>query len=259
LRSNGGGSLSAVVDMLGHFIPDQTVTLVQDSNNKITDLTAPKKEVVYNKPLMVLVNGQSASASEIFSAAIQDYGKGVIAGEPTFGKGTVQNLIPFNNGSRLKITTAKFFRPTGLSVQELGVVPDIELMAHYPQKLFGEIAYDNHMPTSTITVPFTNNEKADWFTKLSNVDVDYSELTLLDNYFEIINNFYYQDSITLNIDKRKESFKTLQNDTLNIINEYRSNNGQASFENFDEYENYEGDIFQAVVKDSSIELLKKVL
>ena len=133
LRNNGGGALDEAVELTGLFIKDGPVVQVRQSSGKIDVEKDPDPEIVYDGPLAVIVNRYSASASEIFSGAIQDYGRGLVLGEQTYGKGTVQNLIGLDRfipsagdkSGQLKLTIAKYYRINGSSTQNLGVVPDI--------------------------------------------------------------------------------------------------------------------------------------
>lgn len=168
LRNNGGGALSEAVELTGLFIKDGPVVQVKQSYGSIDIQEDPDPSIFYNGPLAVLVNRFSASASEIFSAAIQDYGRGVILGEQTFGKGTVQNLIDLNrmvgkSGNRLgqlKITIAKFYRVSGGSTQHLGVIPDINFPSPIDADEFGESSEPNALPWDQIKsakyIPYTN-------------------------------------------------------------------------------------------------------
>ncbi len=145
LRNNGGGSLQEAVELTGLFIEEGPVVQVRSSTGKIDVDKDPDNTLFSNKPLAVLINRYSASASEIFAGAIQDYGRGIIVGEQTFGKGTVQNLIDLNRFmptknnelGKLKITIAKFYRITGSSTQKLGVIPEIKFPS-IPRDDFGE-------------------------------------------------------------------------------------------------------------------------
>ncbi len=145
LRNNGGGSLQEAIDLTGLFIETGPVVQVRNSNGAIDVDKDTDPEVFYDGPLAVLVNRYSASASEIFSGAIQDYGRGLVIGEQTYGKGTVQNLIDLErfipSGGKLgqvKLTIAKFYRITGSSTQNLGVIPDVEFPSPVPPEEFGE-------------------------------------------------------------------------------------------------------------------------
>jgi carboxyl-terminal processing protease len=159
LRNNGGGSLTEAVKLTGLFIKTGPVVQVRSSNGSVEEQADKNPSMLWGGPLAVLVNRGTASASEIFSAAIQDYGRGLIIGEPTFGKGSVQNLIDLDNyassenGAKygeLKMTIAKFFRITGGSTQLRGVTPDIAFPKNGDEKLFGESTYDNAMPWTHI-------------------------------------------------------------------------------------------------------------
>jgi carboxyl-terminal processing protease len=151
LTNNGGGSLDEAVNVTGLFIKDGPVVQVRDMNGSIMVNEDTDPEVIYDGPLAVLVNRFSASASEIFSGAIQNYGRGIIIGENTYGKGTVQNLIDLNristrNGFKLgqvKLTIAKYYRIDGSSTQRLGVIPDVVFPSPISPEEFGESSKQN--------------------------------------------------------------------------------------------------------------------
>lgn len=147
LRNNGGGSLSDVVDMGGLFIEKGPITLVKDRSKRTEVLADDDKSVLYDGPLTIMVNENSASASEILAAAMQDYGRAAIVGTTTFGKGTVQRFIDLNqnfqekNGEELgsiKITIQKFYRVNGGTTQLAGVTPDIIIPDRYRYIEYGE-------------------------------------------------------------------------------------------------------------------------
>jgi carboxyl-terminal processing protease len=158
LRQNGGGSLTEATELTGLFIPSGPVVQVKDSTGSLEIERDLDPEQVYAGPLAVLVDGASASASEIFAGAIQDYGRGIIIGEPTFGKGTVQTLIDLDrfvrNGDkklgRLRLTMAQFFRVDGGSTQYRGVVPDIIYPTVSGSDDEGERSLDNALPWAKI-------------------------------------------------------------------------------------------------------------
>lgn len=158
LRGNGGGSLTEATDLTGLFIDKGPVVQVKDSFGKVEVENDVAPGAVYSGPLAVLVDRNSASASEIFSAAMQDYGRAIIIGEPTFGKGTVQTLIDLNryvpgNGEdlgRLRLTMAEFYRINGGSTQLRGVEPDIKFPTAPKGAEHGERSLDNALPWSTI-------------------------------------------------------------------------------------------------------------
>jgi len=158
LRGNGGGALVEATTMTGLFIDTGPVVQVRDANGRVSVETDREPGMAGDGPLAVLVNRSSASASEIFAAAIQDYGRGIILGEPTFGKGTVQNLFNLDNYltddekklGQIKLTMAKFFRIDGGSTQLRGVTPDITLPSYGDPEKFGESALDYALAWSSI-------------------------------------------------------------------------------------------------------------
>jgi carboxyl-terminal processing protease len=157
LRNNGGGSLPEAVDLTGLFIKDGPVVQVKSSNNRIDVLPDDDNGVFYSGPLVVLTNRFSASASEIFAGAIQDYKRGVIVGETTYGKGTVQSVLDLNKIMReketigsLKVTFQKFYRVTGSSTQHKGVTPDVLLPSALDASQYGESASPNALPWDVI-------------------------------------------------------------------------------------------------------------
>ena len=123
LRNNPGGSLDVVAYIADHFVPAGVITYTIDASGRRRDLNAEGENL--GLPLAVLVNGRSASASELLSGAIQDTGVGVIIGEQTFGKGIVQHLYHLSDGSAVKVTVAQYFTPNGTSIHGVGVTPDI--------------------------------------------------------------------------------------------------------------------------------------
>lgn len=149
LRNNGGGSLEEVQSLVGLFIRSGPVVQVRWANGRVEPEGDVDPDVLYGGPLAVLTNRFSASASEIFAAAIQDYGRGLVIGEQTFGKGTVQTMRPLNQG-QLKITQAKFYRISGESTQLKGVMPDLTLPSLVDEEQIGESALPNAMAWDTI-------------------------------------------------------------------------------------------------------------
>ena len=158
LRNNGGGSLDEAVELTGLFIDKGPVVQVRESGGRVTVNSDRKTGVAWDGPLAVLINRASASASEIFAGAIQDYGRGLVIGETSFGKGTVQNMVdldrwPANEAPRfgsVKLTIAQFFRVAGGSTQHKGVVPDIAFPVSVDASEYGESTYDNALPWTRI-------------------------------------------------------------------------------------------------------------
>jgi carboxyl-terminal processing protease len=149
LRSNGGGSLEEAINLTGLFIPTGPVVQVRGARGNVEVLQDLDPEVLYKGPMTVVVNRLSASASEIFAGAIQDYGRGLVIGGQTFGKGTVQSLRPLTEG-QLKITQAKFYRVSGESTQHQGVIPDIMFPSLFDKEKIGESALTLALPWDTI-------------------------------------------------------------------------------------------------------------
>ena len=158
LRGNGGGSLVEATELSGLFIESGPVVQVKDSSGQIKVNKDPNPDIAYTGPLVVLVDRFSASASEIFAGAMQDYRRALIVGEPTYGKGTVQNVVDLNNFvgpdvgklGQLKVTIAQFFRINGASTQHRGVVPDIVFPTAMDIDSHGERALENALPWATV-------------------------------------------------------------------------------------------------------------
>jgi carboxyl-terminal processing protease len=159
LRENGGGSLTEATELTGLFIEKGPVVQIKDASGNVEVETDADDSLAYDGPLAVLVNRNSASASEIFAGAIQDYQRGIIIGEPTFGKGTVQTLVDLNRFlpgknedlGRLRLTMAQFFRINGDSTQHRGIVPDIQFPTAAYTSDYGERSLDNALPWAEIT------------------------------------------------------------------------------------------------------------
>ncbi len=140
LRNNGGGYLNAAIDVASKFIPDGPIVSVESRASNVMTYDA-ESTAIAPKPLVVLVNGYTASASEITSGAIQDAGVGVLIGTRTFGKGVVQTIYPLGDGSAIKITTARYFTPRGRDINHQGIEPDI-VSKDVRDARFGEPAHD---------------------------------------------------------------------------------------------------------------------
>ncbi|WP_404440929.1 carboxy terminal-processing peptidase [Stutzerimonas chloritidismutans] len=149
LRNNGGGSLQEATELTGLFIDQGPTVLVRNSDGRVDVLADEQQGAFYKGPLAVLVNRLSASASEIFAGAMQDYHRALIVGGQTFGKGTVQTVQPLNHGE-LKLTLAKFYRVSGQSTQHQGVIPDISYPAEVDTKEIGESALPEALPWDSI-------------------------------------------------------------------------------------------------------------
>lgn len=166
LRNNGGGSLAEAVELTGLFIGKGPVVQVRNASGQVRVESSRQADVAWDGPLGVLVNRNSASASEIFAAAVQDYGRGLILGEPSFGKGTVQTMINLDRIAKsekpqlgeVKLTIAQFFRINGGTTQLRGVTPDVAFPTLLDASDYGEARFDNALPWTQIQ-PVTYSPK----------------------------------------------------------------------------------------------------
>lgn len=142
LRSNPGGSLTVVVDIARSILPKGLVVYTEDKNGKRDEYTCDGKNEL-NIPLVVLINGNSASASEILAGAIKDYGKGTLIGTTTFGKGIVQRLLPLSDGTAIKLTISSYYTPKGNNIHGIGIDPDIE--CEFDSEAYYEDGVDNQL------------------------------------------------------------------------------------------------------------------
>lgn len=147
LRNNPGGLLDTVCDMLDRMLPEGLIVYTEDKNGTRTEEVKSTAKESFDKPLVVMINGNSASASEVFAGAIQDYGIGTILGTTSFGKGIVQSVIPLTDGSGVKITVSKYFTPKGRNIHEIGIEPDVvvELKEDLKNKVTIEKSEDNQL------------------------------------------------------------------------------------------------------------------
>ena len=168
LRNNGGGSLTEAISLTGLFIPKGPVVQVKESSGESETYTDPDPSVVYDGPLAVLINRFSASASEIFAAAIQDYKRGIIIGDQTYGKGTVQTMVDLNQWmpreteklGQVNITIQKFYRINGSSTQRKGVTPDVEFPSAFSAEEYGESSQPTALPWDQIATTRFDLSKA---------------------------------------------------------------------------------------------------
>ena len=233
LRNNGGGSLDEALNLTDLFIDRGPVVQVRYSNGYVQVLPEDKNQkagIVYDGPIAVLTNRLSASASEIFAGAIQDYGRGIIVGGQTFGKGTVQSVLPLEHG-QLKLTQAKFYRVSGDSTQHQGVIPDILFPTLFDKEKIGESALDEALAWDTIR-PAGYKAKRDfqqWLPVLreshqsrieSNPDFIY-----LHNQKELMTELRQRTDITLNQKKRKQEREDNEKQRLEIENKRRKAKG----------------------------------
>ena len=223
LRGNSGGLLDEATALTGLFIDQGPIVQLKDMDDNIEVLDDPYPGMVYNGPMVIMIDRYSASASEIFAAAIQDYQRGIVIGQKTFGKGTVQNLYPLDRYSRytskkgfgqLTLTIAKYYRVTGSGTQNKGVTPDIELPSFINEDKIGEETKSNTLPWDQIVkLDFkTQHELSSALSVVENNFLSRKENNLaLKFLIEDIDNFNNEQevsSVSLNIDQRQNERNT---------------------------------------------------
>lgn len=241
LRGNGGGALGEAVSLTGLFIEKGPVVQIRNAKGEIGVKRDGDSSIVYTGPLVVLVDRYSASASEIFAGAIQDYGRGLIIGEPTFGKGTVQHVLNLGAG-QLKLTVAQFFRITGESTQYRGVVPDIIWPSATDSDEFGERTYENAIPWRRIRragfQQFQPMPSASVVARLRDLHVrrteDDPEFQHIAAVNEVNAKLRERESITVNERKRKRERKKYDGERLELENDLRRALGKKLFASIDE-------------------------
>ena len=236
LRNNGGGHLSEATSLTGLFVDRGPIVQLRNTNGRIEVLEDPVPEKVYDGPLAVLVNRYSASASEIFAAAIQDYNRGVVIGQQTFGKGTVQNLYPLDRyapGSdpkfgQLTLTIGKYYRVTGGSTQHRGVLPDIELPSAVDMETVGESSRPSALPWDQIK-PTDYVADAPLDTAVGLLQTSHSSRASSDPDFDFLvtdiaarTAEFSHDTVSLNLEQRKQEREDRQAANLARLNQRRA-------------------------------------
>lgn len=255
LRNNGGGSLEEAINLTGLFIPMGPVVQVRSTNGRVEVLPDLNPNVLYDGPLTVMVNRLSASASEIFAGAIQDYGRGIIIGSQTFGKGTVQSLRPLRSG-QLKITQAKFYRISGDSTQHKGVLPDIQFPSIFDNEKIGESALDDSMPWDSIRPTQYQystliSQELPTLKKLHEKRIkDNPDFLYLNKQKELIEELRLQTEISLNEETRKAERALNDEKRLNIENERRKAKKMPLITSLDELDAEETDSPDLAALDS---------
>ena len=248
LRANGGGALDEATALTGLFIDTGPVVQDRSRRGQVDILGDSDAGTAWDGPLAVLVNGSSASASEIFAGAIQDYGRGLIVGEQTFGKGTVQRVLDLNQQFRsesnafgaLKLTINKFYRITGESTQRKGVVPDIAFPDPYSREEFGEKSYDTALQWDVIEpVAFKRvgnfSEYLAPLTENHNVRIKTdAEFQYLIEDIQELNKQRMEKTISLNLEERKRIRKEDKQKQLDRENERRVSKGKKPILEIDE-------------------------
>ena len=238
LRSNGGGSLSEATELTGLFIRSGPVVQVKGTRGDIEINADQDDDIAYTGPLAVLVDRHSASASEIFAGAIQDYGRGIIIGEPTFGKGTVQTLVDLNrfdrgdaNLGQLKVTIAQFFRVNGDSTQHRGVRPDIVYPTVIDNSEQGERSLDNALPWAKVAPAEYDRASSGWFNlstlrsmHQARISKDPGFIYLVDT-AESVKQLQEQKSVTLSEKLRRKERSQRREHALELENKFRESRG----------------------------------
>lgn len=250
LRGNGGGQLSEAVGLSGLFIDRGPIVQLREHSGQLRVYRDEVRGVAYDGPLAVLVNRYSASASEIFAAAIQDYGRGIVIGQTTFGKGSVQNIYPLDRRSRgdgprygqLHLTMGKYYRVTGGSTQHRGVEPDIVLPSAIDLDEVGESTRDSALPWDEIKSTEFRREirhRADLDALIANHDKraagDAAHRYLLES-IAISESIRDKDYVTLNLETRQNEREALEARRLSNTNRFRLARGLAEVESLEDLE-----------------------
>jgi carboxyl-terminal processing protease len=243
LRNNGGGALIEANKIIGLFVSSGPTVQVKQSRGYIQPYGASRAVQVWDKPMLVLVNRYSASASEIVAGAIQDYKRGFVVGQRTFGKGTVQSLESLSEG-QIKITESKYYRINGMSTQNKGVIPDIELPVTWDIESVGESSYPTAMEWDVIR-PYRHKKfkiNPDLIEKvIANYEFRLSEDPNL-NYLKKVRDRYdlnkNKKKLSLNLENRKTQKELRKDWLLSIENERRLKVGLEEFISYKEMEDF---------------------
>jgi len=230
LRNNGGGSLHEATMLTDLFIDSGPVVQIRNAYQQVSRDQRATSRAVYNGPLLVMINRLSASASEIFAGAIQDYDRALVVGSQSFGKGTVQDVTGLSSG-QLKLTISKFYRVSGDSTQHRGVLPDIEFPSLYDKEEVGESHKDNALPWDNIhAVPYKRSAGVKHYVPLLhtahqqriNSDPDFVHLV---KQLEFSDSWDADKTIYLNIEKRRLRSTEWDNQQLLLENQRRKSKG----------------------------------
>jgi carboxyl-terminal processing protease len=242
LRNNPGGSLEEVARMLGQFVKQGPLVQIRDGNGNVNVFRDDDGgDQVYSGPLAVIINLASASASEIFSAAIQDYQRGIVLGSTTTGKGTAQIQLDSLAYGQATLTQRKFYRITGGSTQNKGVIPDIPLVSIYDEEL-GERKAKNALKWDTIqTAPYSREGVVAPFIPLLDASskqraANDPQFVYLQSIKQIADKNKDRKQSSLNIDVRRAELKQLEAETLNADNKRRAATNEQPYPNWESYQ-----------------------
>ncbi len=238
LRNNGGGSLQEATELTGLFIEQGPTVLVRNSDGRVDVLSDDSKGAFYKGPMAVLVNRLSASASEIFAGAMQDYHRALILGGQTFGKGTVQSIQPLNHGE-LKLTLAKFYRVSGQSTQHQGVLPDIAYPAVVDIKEIGESALPQAMPWDSIR-PVIRPERDPFKPFIAELTArheartqDHPDFVYSRERLALSRELVGEKTVSLNLEKRRARHAEIEQRQLELENALRLAKGEQPLAKID--------------------------
>ena len=243
LRNNSGGALTEANKLTGLFTSAGATLQIKESNGNIIPWGDARVRQAWSKPMAVLVNRYSASASEIFAGAIQDYQRGLVIGQRTFGKGTVQRLDSLSEG-QLKITESKFYRVSGDSTQSRGIDPDIVLPSTWDIETVGESSLPTHLPWDKIKPTryrtFTEDSIA-----IEKTIVAFEERLSTDPnliYLKDVRSRYDQNKnkmeLSLNIDERRSEQEERKQWLLEVENKRRSSLGMEIFKDYESMDEF---------------------
>ncbi len=230
LRNNGGGSLYEATALTDLFIGYGPVVQIRDANQRVYRNQRATRPPIYQGPMLVMINRLSASASEIFAGAMQDYGRALVVGSQSFGKGTVQDVTGLSAG-QLKMTTSKFYRVSGDSTQHRGVLPDIAFPSAYDPEEVGESHRDYALPWDRIrAVPHSSTDELqplvapllEAHKQRSQNDPDYAHML---SQLELTKSWSQQDALSLNIEARRARSKKWDDELFTLENIRRKKKG----------------------------------
>lgn len=238
LRNNGGGFLHEADYLTRLFIDSGPTVQIKDSNNNINVYTTWRTNRTWSKPVVVLVNKFSASASEIFAGALQDYNRAVIMGQETFGKGSVQRFTDTLNG-QIKFTDSLYYRVSGQPTQIYGITPNLLIPNLINNDNYGEKRYENAIKPSAIdsAIYFVNNPLVD-----ENIEEIHNQALSTSAYFSLLNEIKEKESnleISLNYEKRVNERERSRMDSLKLINLRREISNLKQFQTYEEYIEFE--------------------
>ena len=240
LRNNGGGFLHEADYLTRLFIDSGPTVQIKDSNNNINVYTTWQTNRTWSKPVVVLVNKFSASASEIFAGALQDYNRAVIMGQETFGKGSVQRFTDTLNG-QIKFTDSLYYRVSGQPTQIYGITPNLLIPNLINNDNYGEKRYENAIKPSAIdsAIYFVNNPLVD-----ENIEEIHNQALSTSAYFSLLNEIKEKEAnleISLNYEKRVNERERSRTDSLKLINLRREISNLKQFQTYEEYIEFEDD------------------